>query len=84
VTVDDLERFIVRTRAEAEAALQSLAAIDTDALPAEMRRLYDDYLRGWQELYRLTDGTVVAMLEAACRNADTLSPEDVRGFLVTH
>lgn len=84
MTVDDLERFIMRTRAEAEAALRSLAAIDIDSLPAEMRPLYDDHLRGWQELYRLTDGNVVAMLEAACRNADSLTPEDVRGLLVTH
>jgi len=84
MTVDDLERFIMRTRAEAEAALHCLAGIDTCSLPDEMRRLYDDYLRGWQELYRLTDGTVVTLLEAACRNTDSLSAEDVRGLLVTH
>ena len=80
VTADDLHAFIVKVRAEADAALARLATVDANTLPVDLRERWEESHRGWEDLRRLTADEVVALHEAACLQAGReLTAEELRG-----
>lgn len=69
MTAEELEKFIAAVRADIDAAIVQLAAMDFETLPPGIRASYDDDLRGWVELRRMTDDEVVALVGAAFKQA---------------
>ena len=69
MTVKELETFIAAVRADIDEAIVELAAMDVDNLPPEVKAGYDDHLRGWVELRRMTDEEIVALIGAAWKQA---------------
>lgn len=82
MTVEEVEKFIAAVRADIDDAIVELAAMDVDTLPPEIRASYDDDIRGWVELRRMTDEEVVAMAAAAFKQAGReLSLEELLEWL---
>ena len=50
LTADELRAFVLEVRAEADARLAVLNAVDPGTLPAERREEYEYAHRGWSEL----------------------------------
>jgi hypothetical protein len=76
--------FLLEVRAEADARLAVLNAVDPETLPAERREEYQYAHRAWSELRRMTEDEVTALHEAACLEAGgrELTPDELRGLLV--
>jgi len=74
--------FVLEVRAEADARLAVLNAVDPETLPAERRDEYQYAHRAWSELRRMTEDEVTALHEAACLEAGReLTPDELRGLL---
>jgi hypothetical protein len=76
--------FVLEVRAEADARLAVLNAVDPETLPAERRDEYEYAHRAWSELRRMTEYEVTALHEAACLEAGgrELTPDELSGLLV--
>jgi hypothetical protein len=53
LTADELLAFVLEVRAEADARLAVLNAVDPETLPPERRDEYQYARRGWSELRRM-------------------------------
>lgn len=86
MTADELAAFVAEIRAEADARLAILRAVDREfAAPRAARWEYDHALAAWTEMLALTDADTHALHCAACEEAGReLTPADMRGLLGLH
>ena len=85
MTADELSAFVAEIRAEADARLAILHAVDRESLPLEPRDEYDHALAAWTEMRALTDADTHALHLAACEEAGReLTPAEMRGLFGLH
>jgi len=65
MAIEELIAFVVGVRAEVEAALARLRAVDAETLPPDLREHFDKIQSGWEELRIGTE----ELYELVCRQA---------------
>jgi hypothetical protein len=82
MTAEELAAFIADARAQADAALAKLAAVDPAILPPELRDEYEQERAAWEEVRALTEDDALRLHLAACEHAGRdLTDDEVRGLL---
>jgi hypothetical protein len=69
MTADDLDGFPTYVRVEVTLALARLAEVDPDALPPDLRAMYDEHRRQAEVLLAMTEDDVIELHVAACEHA---------------
>jgi len=83
MTDAELRAFVVKARAEVDAALAELETVDPDALPLAQRAQYDEFRQRCLDLQAsTTDEAIEAELDAMAHAGRELTPAEAAALLI--